>query len=123
MISNFLILVPLVVHQEGDSDAVIQAVNHCRKLFHNNIGISHVSDRGTPGIDVEKVGGRVHNGVRLYFLPVVIDEDVLHDRKQPGFKICPWAKFVSISYSAVSGFLKQIFRLFRILRQIISEGL
>ena len=92
VICNLLILEAVVVHQERDLNAVIKPFDHMGQLFHHDIGFSLIGNKDAPGVNVVQVVRRIHYGVGLNLLAIVIDEDVLHDGEKPRLEIGSRAK-------------------------------
>ena len=61
-----------------------------------------VTDRCGTAVDIIQVFCRIYDGACLNVLAVVVDEDVLHDRQQPGFQVCARDKFINVAYRAKS---------------------
>ncbi|MEY3156882.1 MAG: hypothetical protein RL257_902 [Actinomycetota bacterium] len=122
MIGNLLVLVALVMHQERNPDGVVQLLNQPPEFFHEDVGVAAVIDGIAAGIEIEKVLRGIHDGVGLNLLAIVVDEDVLHDREQPGLEIGVWQELVPVGYRPESRLLIQILCVFRILRQIVGKG-
>jgi hypothetical protein len=74
-------------------------------------------------VDQKLIVRRIDDRVGFDFLPVVVDEDVLHDRQQPCFQICPGSKLIAVAQRTKRCFLVQVFGLFSILGQIVCKAL
>ena len=120
-IRDLLVFVPQVVHFKRNAQGVVEAFHHAGELVHHDIGLGVIADSGRTAIDVVEVFCRVDDRPGLRVFAVVVDEDILHDRQQPGFQVGTRNELVYVADGPERGFLIEVFGLFAVLGQFVRE--
>src|SRR6186713_3069484 len=110
------------MHLKRYPQGFIEIFYHGRELIHHNVGFSIILNGSSTTVDVIQVFSGVYNRAGLYVFTVVIDEDVLHDRQQPRFKVGSRNELIHITNSPESSFLVQVFGFLAVFSQLVSKG-
>ena len=119
---NFLVFMSEVMHFKRNTKGFIKSFHHRAQLIHHDIGFSSVADGSGAAVDIVEVFGGIYDRACLYILAVVVDEDIFHDRQQPGLEVRAGDKFIHIADGPECSFLVQVFCFFTVFRQLIREG-
>lgn len=120
-IRDFLVFVTQVMHLKRYTKRFIEAFHHRRELVHHNVGLRAVVDGGAAAIDIVEIIGRINDRPGLDVFPVVIDEDILHNRQQPCFQVGAGDKLIHVADRPEGGFLIEVLRFFAVFGQFVSE--
>ena len=114
-ISDLMILVPLKIEHERLLEDFREVVYRRTDILQPEIALGTVIDRGLVVVDQEVVRRAVEDRVLLCLATIIVDENIAHDRIEPGLDVGPYAILVMIGQCPEHRLLKEILRRFLIL--------